>query len=248
MLSLLRSKNYLVELFDGHTDIHNHILPGIDDGSQNIEESLTLIRNLNELGISHFICTPHTMGYYYPNTPETIHGAADDLRKSLTGIKNTSLIKASSEYMLDEAFSEHLSAGDLLPFTKEKHLLVEISYLQPPINLEELLFAITNAGYIPILAHPERYTYYHKKPEYYAELQRYGCLLQLNALSLSDYYGSSVKKMAFQLLENDQYTFLGTDAHSMRHVAQLKKVTFKKKHKYSLQKIVGHTQDCFGLH
>lgn len=248
MLSILKSKKYLVDLFDGYTDIHNHILHGIDDGAQNIEESLILVNNLNELGISHFICTPHTMGDYYPNTPETINGAADYLRKSLAGAKNTSLIKASSEYMLDEEFSTHLSSGNLLPFTGEKHLLVEISYLQPPINLEELLFDITHAGYIPILAHPERYTYYHKKPEYYAELQRYGCLLQLNALSLSDYYGSSVKKMAFQLLENDQYTFLGTDTHSMRHIAQLKKVTYKKKYKANLQKIVANTQENFGLH
>lgn len=248
MLSLLKSKNYLVDLFDGHTDIHNHILPGIDDGSQNIEESLTLIHNLNELGISHFICTPHTMGDYYPNTPKTINAAADELRNFLAGTNNTSLIKASSEYMLDEKFSGHLSAGDLLPFIGEKHILVEISYLQPPINLEELLFNITNAGYIPILAHPERYAYYHKKPEYYVELQRYGCLLQLNALSLSDYYGNAVKKMAFQLLENDQYSFLGTDIHSMRHVTQLKKVAFKKKHKGGLQKIVEGTQESFGLH
>ncbi|HEA30871.1 MAG TPA: histidinol phosphatase [Leeuwenhoekiella sp.] len=247
MLSILKSNNYLVDLFDGYTDIHNHILPGIDDGAQNIEESLALVNELNALGVSHFICTPHTMGDYYPNTPETIHTAASTLRKSLAATENKSQLKASSEYMLDEEFSAHLKAGDLLPFTDDKHLLVEISYLQPPINLEELLFDLTHAGYIPILAHPERYTYYHKKPEYYAELQRLGCVLQLNALSLSDYYGTSVKKMALELLDKDLYSFLGTDVHSLRHISHLKKITFKKKYKSNLQKILSQTKENFGL-
>jgi len=247
MLSLLKSKNYLVDLFDDHTDIHNHILPGIDDGAQNIEESIALVNQLNQLGISDFICTPHTMGDYYPNTPKTINDAAAVLRKSLKETNNKSQLRTSSEYMLDEEFSSHLKDGDLMPFTSEKHILVEISYLQPPINLEELLFDLTHAGYIPILAHPERYSYYHKRPDYYTELQRLDCLLQLNALALSDYYGGSVKKMALELLENDQYTFLGTDVHSFRHITQLKKTTFKKKHKKQLEKIVSQTKDNFGL-
>ncbi|WP_031428807.1 tyrosine-protein phosphatase [Flavimarina sp. Hel_I_48] len=247
MLSILKSKNYLVNLFDGYTDIHNHILPGIDDGAQNLEESVALVSQLNEIGISNFICTPHTMGDYYPNTPETINNAADTLRTSLMAKGNTSLIQTSSEYMLDEGFSTHLKDGDLMPFTSDKHILIEISYLQPPINLEELLFDLTHAGYIPILAHPERYSYYHKRPEYYAELQRLGCLLQLNALSLSDYYGSSVKKMALELLENGQYTFLGTDVHSFRHITQLKKIIFKKKYKKLLQQVIYQTTDSFAL-
>ncbi|MGB3776553.1 MAG: CpsB/CapC family capsule biosynthesis tyrosine phosphatase [Leeuwenhoekiella sp.] len=248
MLSLLKSKLYLADLFNGHTDIHNHLLPGIDDGSQNTEQSLALITELNALGIDHFICTPHTMGDYYPNTPETINDAAETLRKSLKSAQNESIIHASSEYMLDEEFSTHLDKGDLLTFTKDKHLLVEISYLQPPINLEEILFDLTHAGYIPILAHPERYSYYHKKPDYYKELQKLGCLLQLNALALSDYYGSSVKKIALELLETDQYSFIGTDVHSQRHITQLKKVTYKKKYKQKLEKLVFDTKENFGLH
>lgn len=246
MLSILKPKKYLVDLFNNFTDIHNHILPGIDDGARDINDSLALVSQLNELGIKHFICTPHTMGDYYPNTPETINEAAVLLKKELAEISNPSKIHTSSEYMLDEQFHDHLESKALLPFN-DNFLLVEISYLQPPINLEELLFSLTHAGYTPILAHPERYSYYHKKPDYYKELKRLGCVFQLNALSLSNYYGQSVKKTALYLLENNQYDFIGTDTHSKRHVKYLRQINFKKKYLNSIERLVYNTQEKFGL-
>lgn len=246
MLSLLRPKRYLVDLFQNFTDIHNHILPGIDDGAQDVKESIKLIKQLNDLGIDHFICTPHTMGDYYPNTPETINSAAKLLQDELQHSSINSSIHASSEYMLDEEFSDHLQSRDLLPLA-DKYLLVEISYLQPPINLEELLFELTHAGYIPVLAHPERYSYYHKKPDYYKELERLGCVFQLNALSLSNYYGKSVKKMTYQLLEEGLYTYIGTDTHSKRHVKQLREINFKRKHFNAVEHLVHNTKESFGL-
>lgn len=246
MLSILKPKKYLVDLFNNFTDIHNHILPGIDDGARDVNDSLALVSQLNELGIKHFICTPHTMGDYYPNTPNTINAAAASLKKELAALGNKSKIQASSEYMLDDQFHDHLQSKELLPFG-ESFLLIEISYLQPPINLEELLFSLTHAGYTPILAHPERYSYYHKKPDYYNELKRLGCVFQLNALSLSNYYGQTVKKTALHLLENNQYNFIGTDTHSKRHIKHLRQISFKKKYLNHIEHLVYNTQENFSL-
>lgn len=244
MLSILRSKKYLIDLFDNHTDIHNHLIPGIDDGSPSVRQSLELIDAMCALGITDFICTPHTMGDIYPNTPETINTAAATLNTALARRNGNMQVRNSSEYMLDEQFSTRLAQGEMLPL-KDNYLLVELSYLQPPINLEELLFEITHAGYIPVLAHPERYIYYHKKYAYYNELQRLGCQFQLNVLALGNHYGSSVNVIAKKLLEDGGYSYIGTDTHQMRHLEGLKKVTYKSKMKAVVEKLVKTTKETF---
>ncbi len=246
MLSIFRPKKYLTDLFDDHTDIHNHLIPGIDDGSQSVGQSIELIHTMRNLGITDFICTPHTMGEIYPNTPQSINNAAAQLNDALAKKGFDVMVRTSSEYMLDEQFGSRLAAGEMLPL-KDNYLLVEISYLQPPINLEELLFDITHAGYIPVLAHPERYNYFHKKYDYYNELQRLGCQFQLNALSLGDHYGHGVYLMAKKLLEDGRYTFIGTDTHQMRHLESLKKVVYKEKMEAFLKPLLDMTKETFSI-
>ena len=246
MFSIFKPKKYLTDLFDNHTDIHNHLIPGIDDGSDSVEQSLELIDAMRGLGITDFIATPHTMGEIYPNTPQIINSAAYDLNKALTARGDTHQVRTASEYMLDEQFSSRLQHEELLPL-KDNYILVEISYLQPPIYLEDLLFEIIHAGYIPVLAHPERYSYYHKKYDYYNELQRLGCLFQLNALSLGDHYGHNVHLMARKLLEDGRYTFIGTDTHHIHHLKSLKKITYKEKMKPAIKTLIEVTKNTFSL-
>lgn len=199
-------------------DIHSHLIPGIDDGVATIEESLELLRKMQELGISHAITTPHIMWDCYKNTPDTIlHGLAD-IRLAA---KNEGLhikIDAAAEYFIDEHFIEMLRSGEPLLTLPGKRLLVELPYSTPLMNTAETLFLIIEKGYRPVLAHPERYTYFYNSPEVYEKFCNQGCELQMNLLSLGKYYGEQVHKMAIQLLKRGLITFIATDAHKIQHL------------------------------
>ena len=247
MLSIFRRKKFLVDQLNGFTDIHNHLLPGIDDGASNTEESLLLIKGMLNLVITQFICTPHTMEDYHPNTPETILGAKKLLTEALEGSSLTlPKISASSEYMLDTNFLRILKEKTVLPL-KDNYLLVEMSYLQPPLNLEEIIFEITSSGYQPILAHPERYMYLHDNYPYYKELKRLGFKFQLNMLALGDYYGSSIKNVAYKLLQDNLYDFIGSDLHNEKHLANLKSVKLSQKDLVLLDTVIANTKFVFSI-
>lgn len=245
MLSIFSPKKHLVDLFDDFVDIHNHLIPGIDDGAKSAEESVLLIQEMQTLGITNFICTPHTMNEYYPNTPETINNAKGIL---LRYIKENNIgigsLKSSSEYMMDVNFIELLKSNSIVPLNKE-YILVEMSYLQPPINLEEILFEISNSGYKAVLAHPERYNYLHNKYSYYEKLKKLGCFFQLNMLSLSAHYGSSVKNTTLKLLKDGFYDFIGSDTHHINHLKLLKSLKISTSNQKKLESLVYNTNSRF---
>ncbi|SDX93426.1 Tyrosine-protein phosphatase YwqE [Lutibacter oricola] len=230
MLSLFkRSRTALTASFpENFVDIHSHILPGIDDGAKTLEDSIKLIKKMHSYGISNFRATPHIMEDVWENTPEIIQQKLQEvktaiLKEQLTGIT----IKAAAEYMLDANFEKLLNEKKLLTL-KDNYLLIEMSYLNPPVNLYDILFKIQVAGYQPILAHPERYNFLHSNFNEYHKLKNAGCLFQLNLLSLSNYYGKSVHHIAIQLLEQQLIDFVGTDTHHQRHLEQLEKINKKK--------------------
>ncbi|TYA71882.1 tyrosine-protein phosphatase [Seonamhaeicola marinus] len=230
MLNFFSKKLYLRDLLEGFVDIHNHILPGIDDGAKNTEESIALIKRLKDLGIRQFIPTPHVMKDYYPNTDESIGDAYQILLEALTSTDLLSeiTINPAAEYMLDDSFEDLLRKEDLFTL-KKKYVLVELSYFQPPINLESIIFDIKVKGYIPVLAHPERYKYYHNNYNYYQRLKQLGCLFQLNLLSLSGHYGKEEKNIAYKLLSNELIDFTGTDTHHLKHIDKLSKTILPNK-------------------
>lgn len=219
----------LTELFpEGFVDIHSHLLPGIDDGAKDLDNSLELITTMYEYGIKNFITTPHVLGDVYPNSSKTIQTKLQEVKEELIrrGI-NDITFRASAEYMLDEQFSERLKNNDILPL-KDTFILVEMSYFNAPFNLYEMLFEIQLKGYKPILAHPERYNFYHAEFENYYKLKKAGCLFQLNLLSLTEQYGKGVLKTAQKLLKENMYDFVGTDTHHHNHLRLLKKIGTKK--------------------
>ena len=200
MFHFFSKKKYLVDLLGNFVDIHNHILPGIDDGSQNLEESMALIRGFGELGISNFVATPHILPPLYPNTPESIQGAHRQLMDHLMDRHLTHVaIEPAAEHMIDDTFEDRLERGAFMPLRK-RYLLVEMSYLQPPLNFEEAILQVARKGLSPILAHPERYQFLHRARPAYKKYSKSGISLQLNMLSLGPYYGSGVQKVAFELL------------------------------------------------
>ena len=247
MLQLFSKKLFLKDLLEGFVDIHNHILPGIDDGAKSVEESLLLIHKLKELGVKQFIPTPHIMQDFYPNTDETIGDAYQLLlghldKKTISNIT----INPAAEYMLDTHFEKLLSKGNLFTL-KKNYVLVEMSYFQPPINLETLIFKIRTKGYIPVLAHPERYSYYHSNLDYYKKLKELGCLFQLNLLSLSEHYGKSVEKTANYLIEAQLLDFVGTDVHNISHIEKLSNIVINKKTAKKLSALIKKTNTTFSV-
>ena len=244
MFSIFSSKKLLADKLGEFTDIHNHILPGIDDGAKTPEDSFELLMHFKELGITNLICTPHTMSDFYPNTPATITGAKQKLQDFLNE-KNAPdfKIRASSEYMMDSGLVDLLDSKQILPL-KDQYVLVEMSYLQPPVNLREILFKVGNAGFVPVLAHPERYAFYHNKYDTYTELKSI-CKFQLNALSITGYYGPGIAKTALKLLDDNMFDFIGTDTHHMRHIENLKKAKFPGKYEQVLEGIISNTTGTF---
>lgn len=194
--------------FPGFTDYHNHILPGVDDGFKTLEESLKGLEYFEELGVQKIIFTPHRMNGVN-TTPDQIESAYKSLLEAYQGKIQLSL---SGEYMLDSGFEERMNAG-LLPL-EEKKVLVETSYLSAPNNFKELLFMLSVAGYTPVIAHPERYSYMGEQD--YRRLKEKGYLFQLNLLSLTGYYGSQAAQKANFLLEKGLYDMAGTDIHNLK--------------------------------
>ncbi|CAL2105903.1 Protein-tyrosine-phosphatase [Tenacibaculum sp. 190524A02b] len=219
----------LNEVFnDGFVDIHSHLLPGIDDGAKSIENSIELIEKMYSYGIKNFITTPHVLGDVYPNSSQLIKEKEIEVKKELLerGMNDISFT-AAAEYMMDEQFVERLKRDDILTL-KDNYVLVEMSYFNAPYNLYEILFDIQLKGYKPVLAHPERYNFYHNDFQQYYKLKKAGCVFQLNLLSLTEQYGKGVQKITQKLLSENLYDFVGTDTHHMNHLRLLKKIGDKK--------------------
>jgi tyrosine-protein phosphatase YwqE len=161
------------------------------------------------------------MGSIYPNSSAVILQKLAEVQAALQekGIADI-YITAAAEYLLDEVFSARLAAGDILVL-KDRYILVEMSYFNAPIHLYEQLFQIQLKGYQPILAHPERYAFYHQDFEQYHALKKAGCLFQLNLLALTPHYGQNVQKTALRLLKAGLYDFVGSDVHHQRHLELL---------------------------
>ena len=202
-------------------DMHSHILPGIDDGAQHVGNSLLMARDFQSLGFKKIIATPHIMADYYRNTSSTIFQALDVLNEQLLKNEINLEVEAAAEYYLDETFQNKVSKKEVLTFGAG-YLLFELSYLNAPNNLFEVISKIQDAGYKPVLAHPERYPYYHSGMENYHQIKETGCLLQLNTISLIGYYGKTCKYIAEQLVDSYLLDFLGSDMHHAKHAAALK--------------------------
>lgn len=209
MLSFCR-KHTLEEtgVFNGMTDWHSHILPGVDDGFKSIGDSLSVLEQYGLAGIREVWLTPHIMEDV-PNTTENLLLRFEELREAWHGEVQLHL---AAEYMVDTLFEERLDSGDLLPLGREgRHLLVETSYYNPPARMLAVLSEIKSKGYFPVLAHPERYEYMDMR--YYALMSDTGVRFQLNLGSLAGIYGRHIQKKALHLLHNGYYDIIGTDLH-----------------------------------
>jgi len=205
-----------------HTDMHSHLIPGIDDGAKTIEDSIALIKELHSLGFKKLITTPHIMSDYFRNTPENILAGLEKVRAAVEEEGIPIQIEAAAEYYIDDGFVRKLEAEKLLTFG-DNHLLFEISYINCPDNIDEIIFRMMVLGYKPVMAHPERYPFWYSNFDKYQKFHDQGVLLQVNTNSLSGYYGYEAKKLSEKLVENNLVDLLGTDCHHLKHIEGLKR-------------------------
>ena len=202
------------------TDMHSHLIPGIDDGSKSIEESVAMLKKFSELGYKKVITTPHIMSDFYRNTPEIINSGLSEVRKAIEENNIPIEIEAAAEYYLDFHLDELIANKNLLTFG-DNYVLFELSFTSEPRRIKETVFDLINEGYKPILAHVERYPFYIKQWDKIEDYVVRGVKLQLNINSLSGQYGPQVKKMAEELIDRDLIDVIGSDCHHMGHLELL---------------------------
>ena len=209
-------------------DVHSHLIPGIDDGAKTMKDSLNLIRAFKEFGYKKLITTPHIMADQYRNTPEIISGGLEKVRMELKNQNLEMELDAAAEYYIDHEFlklieeKKLLSFGDIQSRQAGKYVLVEISFFSEPPMLKEALFNLQIAGYKPVLAHAERYGFWHNSYEKFEDMKARGALLQLNIGSLPGYYSPETKKIAERLIDDGMYDLIGSDCHHLGHIELMK--------------------------
>ncbi len=231
MLSIFKrskkeTENKLQERVDNFSflecDMHSHLVPGIDDGAQSLEESVTMVRDLVGKGYKKLIVTPHVQGDFYQNTTAIIQDGLQTLKQGLKDAGIDIPVSASAEYFLDNYFLKEVLPHGLVTFG-DNQVLVEVSMAGWPRNFSEILFEVQALGYKPILAHPERYLF-EDKVQVFSALKEKGVQMQLNLLSVSGYYGRTVKQNAETYLEHRLYDYCGTDLHHQRHLTNISRL------------------------
>lgn len=198
------------------TDIHVHLLPGIDDGPKVMEESIEMLQWFKAMGYQRLIATPHVYWEYYPNTKKVILEKLLSLQAAAEHSNIDIVIDAAAEYYLDDHFEKLLTANELMTLDRTDHVLIECSMLEKTMKIRDHLFQMQVQGYRPLLAHPERYLYYTEAD--YQSLIDNGCQFQINLLSLAGHYGRAVQRRATFLLKKKWCHFVGTDAHHVKHL------------------------------
>ncbi len=202
------------------TDVHSHFIPGIDDGAQDLDSSIELIKNMRDMGFKKVITSPHVMSDFYKNSSKKILSGLEDVRFALKEQSINMEIEAAAEYYIDFDFEQKIGKEKFLTFG-DNYLLIELSFMLAPKSLFDIIFKLQLEDYKVVLAHPERYPYYKLKD--YEELVNRGVFLQINLLSLIGYYSAEVQKKTNILISRNLVSFVGSDCHNMSHVVLYEK-------------------------
>lgn len=218
-----------------NADTHSHLLPGVDDGVKDFETALSCINEMKRNGINKIYVTPHFQTHRFKNDEDDIKRRFDELRKQINEQIPDIELQLAGEYLIDSGFEERLQTKQLLTIN-DKYLLVEFSFNQSMLGMEELFFEMQMKGYEVILAHPERYLYLNKDSKLIHNLKEQGVYFQSNIMSFGGFYGSESMKRAYQYVDNGWIDFLGTDIHGRKYRDALADVCQKSKFQKLLKK------------
>lgn len=240
MFEFLRRKHHVARpIFEPlGIDIHCHLVPSVDDGSKSEEETVACLSVMRDAGFHKVICTPHFQYPRYPNEEEDIKQRFAMLRSGIAkqgGVEGIELVGIGGEYRVDSGFPARMEAGKFL-LVGGKYLLCEFSLHQQVMGLDEALFDLQMKGYEIILAHPERYPYYSANSSRLEHFKEMGIYFQINALSLSGFYGDSPRSKAFDMVEKGWVEFIGTDMHNTLYAHALLDATYDHK----IEKMLAH--------
>lgn len=219
-----------------HTDMHSHLIPGIDDGVATVEESIKMIRGLMDFGYRKFITTPHILPGMYNNTAASIMPGLELVRRAIADQHLGVQIEAAGEYYYDEAFEEMAKEAELLTFGG-KRILFELPNMHQPPRLRDTIFALTIRGITPVLAHVERYPYlYENGLGDVDDLVQMGVEMQINIGTFAGIYGPQLQKAAYQMVDGGLVSYLGSDLHGEKHLGYLHRAMADKKFRKMLAK------------
>jgi protein-tyrosine phosphatase len=222
VLNWFRKKNISLEGFSlPSTDVHSHLLPGLDDGVQSFEDAEEIILHFKKLGYTKLITTPHVMSDFYRNSNEDILTKLAELNKWLLEKNINMNIQAAAEYYLDEELLRKIENNIPLLTFGNQYLLFETNFMTEPFQMKEFIFAASTKGYRPVLAHPERYIYLQDNSDKIEDLINRGVLFQLNISSISGYYSKAAQRTAQKLIDRGWVHLLGSDCHNLQHIQLL---------------------------
>lgn len=225
------------------TDMHSHLLPGVDDGFRSLESSCKAASGLASIGVRNMILTPHIYPDLYPdNSFSFISAHFGRVKEALCKASGIDF-RIAGEHMIYEGIEDTFASEMLV--LPDRHILIEMSYAYESSNIEEAIFRLNCMDYRPVLAHPERYIFYGADLVSIRNLVEKGCSLQLNLLSLGGFYGKGAKAKAEAILEKGLYSYVGTDLHSLAQIDMLKGMRFRKKHASELERIMTATTALF---
>jgi len=205
-------------------DIHCHILDGVDDGPKTIEEAIALARKLKEKGVSKVIATPHFIGDYdLKPTPECVNKKISQLSNELHKQGIEFGIYPGMEVFASDDTVDRIKNGEILTLNNSRYVLIEFSFENVPKYMLNLLFSMQLEGYIPIIAHPERYSVQYRKSGIIKEAVEKGALLQVNSGSLMGMHGKEVRKEAIRLLKEGMVHLIANDAHGGKRLVPVVK-------------------------
>ncbi|MDR2084396.1 MAG: hypothetical protein LBP67_05320 [Bacteroidales bacterium] len=248
MFSLKKQLNKIVF----NTDIHCHILPGIDDGFKTFENSLSAIKMMFENGVRNIIFTPHIDSHTFPNSTEDfIINKFNEFIKSTPSDIGINFGLAA-EYMVTPNFDKSISDKLLClnGFSKKKdvkYILIEMSYFFESNNIKDIVFALNLAGFKPVLAHPERYLYYARELKILNDLRDMGVFFQMNMMSLSGTYGRESIIILDYMIKNNFYDFIASDLHSIKQYNNILDIKFPKKYFDFITKLAERTKEEFSI-
>ena len=194
-------------------DIHSHILNNVDDGSKSLENTIEILKKAEQAGFSDIVLTPHYIEGYYENTKSLIKEKIAELKKELYKQDIIVELHQGNEIMLTENTPKLLNESKIATIANSRYVLFEVPHSNRMLNLEQIAYVLKANGYIPILAHPERYAFIQEDPNEIIDIIKLGVLIQSNYGSFIGQYGRTAKEVVEVLLENHLINFLGTDVH-----------------------------------